>query len=317
MNTVNVIRDVYSLWEPRHYDAAIDVLLTADEQYLPYCGVCIYSIIKNNKDLKLNFHIITSSMADKAFADKPEGNASLTLYVIDDGIFEGLQTHDFFPVSIYYRILAPEILGRQAKKILYLDCDILCDGDISALVNIDMGESIVAAVKDQGINEAYLTLLDLQKGEYFNSGVLLINTALWLDNNIKGNFFDRINNKRYSYPDQDCLNEILKGRTLSLDNAYNYIPKHRSATAKPVFIHYAGQTKPWSVSVDESGYNKKYLDLYRSTPWKTLPLVQPKKPFEAYHYSRKLLSQKKPLRSLFWFTQALYSMALKTLKRAR
>lgn len=317
MNTVNVIKSEHSLWKPKQHDAAIDILLTADKQYLPYCGVCIYSIINNNKDLKINFHIITQAMVDRAFTEQPGSNVSLTVYLIDDASLAGLQTHDFFPVSIYYRILAPEILGHEAKRILYLDCDILCDGDITALITLDMGTNIVAAVKDAGINEAYLTQLNLKKGEYFNSGVMLINTALWLDKGITTTFFEKINSKKYLYPDQDCLNEILKGETLSLDNAYNYIPKNRSTTKKPVFIHYAGQTKPWSISIDESGYNKKYLDLYRNTPWKSLPLLPPKKPFEAYHYSRKLLSQKKLLQSLYWFTQAMYGMALKTLKRAR
>jgi len=102
--------------------------------------------------------------------------------------------------------------------LFYLDCDIVCNGDISSLLTIDMDDYTIAAVHDKGMNKDYMRYLGLRDDKrYFNSGVMLINTQAWVKNNVMKKFFDIIQLRKYKYPDQDCLNIILDQEVFFLD----------------------------------------------------------------------------------------------------
>jgi len=59
--------------------------------------------------------------------------------------------------AAYFRFFIPEVV--EEEKVLYLDSDIIVDGDLTDLFEIDLGDSPLAAVRD-----------DLQRTN-FNSGV--------------------------------------------------------------------------------------------------------------------------------------------------
>ncbi len=211
--------------------------------------------------------------------------------------------------------MASNILHEQVSQLLYLDCDIVCDGNIAPLLAIDMADYTIAAVQDKGMNSDYLTYLGLSKEKkYFNSGVMLINTQAWVDRDVTAEFFVKIKDKKYTFPDQDCLNVILDNEVYFIEPEFNFIPKNKSTNKAPVFIHYAGQTKPWSVSIDESGYNKKYIDMYNRSPWKDVPLELPKKAFESYHYAKKLLMKKRLIQAAYWLTVSTFQFTAKKLR---
>lgn len=57
---------------------------------------------------------------------------------------------------------------------------------------------------------------------YFNAGVMFINTSEWKKNNITQKALEMINSgKVYRYADQDVLNILLNGRVHYLDKKYN------------------------------------------------------------------------------------------------
>ncbi|MDW8844806.1 glycosyltransferase [Erwinia sp. MMLR14_017] len=196
-----------------------------------------------------------------------------------------------------------------------MDCDIVCNGSIKPLLAIDMADYTIAAVQDKGMNKEYLTYLGLDREKkYFNSGVMIINTKAWMARGVTEQFFIKIKDKKYTFPDQDCLNIILDDEVCFLEQEYNFIPKNKSTQKEPIFIHYAGQTKPWSISIEETGYNKNYIDMYRRSPWKDVPLEPPKKAFESYHYAKKLLRKKQLLLASWWLTVSTYQFISKKLR---
>lgn len=293
------------------------VLFTSDKHYLTYCGVCIFSIIEANPGFKIKFHIFVDEY-DQLFSAtffSIYRHVSATVYLLDNNIFSGLQVYDFYPKSIYYRIIASNILASEAGVLFYLDCDIVCNGDISSLLEIDMKNYTIAAVHDKGMNKDYLRYLGLSNDKkYFNSGVMLINTQAWVKNNVMETFFEKIQERKYQYPDQDCLNIILDQEVFFLDQAFNFIPKNKNSDKKPIFIHYAGQTKPWSISIEETGYNKLYIDIYNQSPWKDVPLVPPKKAYESFHYAKKLLLKRKIVLASFWLTISICQFLSKKIR---
>ena len=66
-------------------------------------------------------------------------------------------------------------------KIIYLDCDLIVEQQLSKLFNYDIGRYPIAAVEDMwsGKDDNYERLGYDRKYGYFNSGVLLINLDMW------------------------------------------------------------------------------------------------------------------------------------------
>ncbi|PRB57718.1 glycosyl transferase family 8 [Erwinia billingiae] len=317
MNAHELVKEKVTYTADGNLNADIHILFTTDKRYLTYCGVCIFSIIDKNPALNITFHLFTDEYNDlfpaSFFTRYP--NVSVVVYLLNNAVFDRLQVYDFYPRSIYYRIVASNILHEQVSQLLYLDCDIVCDGNIAPLLAIDMADYTIAAVQDKGMNSDYLTYLGLSKEKkYFNSGVMLINTQAWVDHDVTAEFFVKIKDKKYTFPDQDCLNIILDNEVYFIEPEFNFIPKNKSTNKAPVFIHYAGQTKPWSVSIDESGYNKKYIDMYNRSPWKDVPLELPKKAFESYHYAKKLLMKKRLIQAAYWLTVSTFQFTAKKLR---
>jgi UDP-glucose:(glucosyl)LPS alpha-1,3-glucosyltransferase/UDP-glucose:(galactosyl)LPS alpha-1,2-glucosyltransferase len=317
MNKHDLVKERIVYAGNKNFVADINILFTTDKRYLTYCGVCLFSIAQMNPELNLTFHIFTDEYSKlfpaSFFTDHP--NISVVIYLLNNKVFDGLQVYDFYPKSIYYRVVASTILHDEVSQLLYLDCDIVCNGSIKPLLTIDMADYTIAAVQDKGMNKEYLTYLGLDREKkYFNSGVMMINTKAWMEHGVTEQFFIKIKDKKYTFPDQDCLNIILDDEVFFLQQEYNFIPKNKSTQKKPVFIHYAGQTKPWSISIEESGYNKNYIDMYRKSPWKDVPLEPPKKAFESFHYAKKLLHKKQPVLASWWLTVSTYQFIAKKLR---
>ena len=98
---------------------------------------------------------------------------------------------------MYYRILIPELLSDYAK-VLYLDCDILIQRDISALYDTNISKYMVGAIKNpphKDITSYKHNTLHIDENLYFNSGILLFNTKKCLDLNLKDTCFDLL--KKY------------------------------------------------------------------------------------------------------------------------
>ena len=153
--------------------------------------------------------------------------------------------------------MASEIL-TQYDKVLYLDVDIIVDGNISELWNTNIEEYVVAAVREESVeaNEERLGIPKNQK--YFNAGVLLMN----LKKIREEKFFEKIMNylkKNYEtilYSDQDVLNAVFYNTWLELDekwNYHNYFVIRRNSKIElinldtPRIIHYTGPIKPWEL----------------------------------------------------------------------
>jgi len=289
----------------------LDIILSPDERYMNYAGVCIYSIKEKNPHLKLRFHIFTESLKDEDACRFNEMNENISIYIIDNSELSKQQKSERFPTSIYYRIIAPRIINKRVnnlEKLLYIDCDTLCSGSLSELVNMELNDknSIYACIDKNIECTNFIEKYNLKSKGYFNSGVILINVKTWLSKGIENEFFNRISGREYKYPDQDCLNIILDGEFGVLDETYNFIPKNNIEQANgQTIIHYAGQIKPWCAAASENKLNIEYLKKYKESPWGEIPLILPKSAGDALVYSKKLIKKGMIKNSIYWFLNAI------------
>lgn len=114
--------------------------------------------------------------------------------------------------------------------VLWLDCDTIVDGDISRLFEFDMSGYYYAGV------------MEFRKGEYINTGVLLINLAEIRKDGFEDRLIERLNTEKFELPDQDAINLVARGRIKFLDSRYNVCP-FTEMPEEMVIYHYAGRVR--------------------------------------------------------------------------
>ncbi len=271
-------------------DKYFNIAYGTDINYQMGAAISIASILEHNKKRQRNycFHVFTNSISEE-YAQRlklisEQYDAPINVYTVDEKILDKLPVSAIWPLSIYYRLLAFDYLSQSINALLYLDSDVICKNEITALEELDLGDKFAAVIPDvestQKRNEQRLKI-DFQ-GNYFNSGVIFANLRQWKEKNISDQIFSLIRKEsdNLKYPDQDALNIVFRGRLIYLDRIYNAIYPLKSEfeckdksnykkyiTNETVFIHYTGVTKPWHEwgGYDASSY---FRTVYELTPWK-------------------------------------------------
>lgn len=162
---------------------------------------------------------------------------------------------DYFGMEAYSRLFCAFKLPKEIEKILYLDADMICTGDIAELYDISFDNKTWVACQDTGIEAKDLERLELPNDtKYINSGMLLINLKKLRKNYEEKDITNLIiqNQKILIYPDQDFINKIFYGDIKIVNQKYNLLAKlvkYEDLKEKPLIIHYAGSVKPWNDDV--------------------------------------------------------------------
>jgi len=253
------------------------IVFSTDDNYAPYAGAAIQSVIQNaNSRNEYRIYILHTSLSAKHIADL-ESLATETATVqclniayLMHSIQTSLPTSGYITTATYYRILIPEIDAFKAYPyVIYLDCDLIVNTDIAGIVPQSMEDYLIAGAHDYGAMGGWQRNrlerdLQLDADQYVNAGVLLINIPRWVQENISQKCFDFLKNtspEKLLYMDQDIINAVCRGRILYLDVSWNYSwywlygDKECVTRCKPItdrvgenfnILHFAAPFKPWS-----------------------------------------------------------------------
>jgi len=193
--------------------------------------------------------------------------------------------------SMYYRLLAPHVVPTAYGKAIYLDVDVVVEGDLASLYEIDIHDFAIAAVPNFGNDEHetkkiaqtsidYRSLDINPDNSYFNSGLLTINLDYWRTHDIATKVIEYCNRHRdtLEFADQDGLNAILYDSWRALPSEWNVnLPgasshfgldddelRHHIAGGKFYILHYGGPHKPWNTLGRAPGHDRFYYYLRRS-----------------------------------------------------
>lgn len=255
----------------------LNITFCFDDKYAMPCGVAITSIIENNPSINLHFHLFSEDVSDDSLSrfSKIKGrNVSLTVYKIHGDMYinEKTLTQGLSKASCL-RFLAPEIIDSSIERLLYLDGDMICQGNLGGLFSLNLDNKIAAVVEDLEVTQkkyklqTHLPPID----NYFNSGFMFINTVEWKQLNITQKCFEMINNGViYKFADQDVLNILLNNKKLLVGREYN-----RIITLTPlklldsefefnsIIIHYTTQNKPWYTIFESRIFSR----FFNASPW--------------------------------------------------
>ena len=285
-----------------------------DEKYARHMGVLMTSLISRNPDSSFVFHVFTNTLRpeDRArLAALSTESVTIHVYYMAADLLTKLPVTVQYPVSIYYRLLMPEILRESTDIVLYLDSDIICLERLPDFSDVDLAEKSVAAVKDvPRVAQERNMALELKHDSYFNSGVMLINTAKWIAENISEKVLAILDEKGASFTlmDQDALNLALDGEAAILPATWNMIYNLGQMTQYPepgtLFLHYTGSIKPWRLS-GRHPLSRYYRDCEARSPWRGEPLLPPAGYKEMEVYARLSLRDKDFFTGLRWYWRYL------------
>ena len=256
----------------------MEIAFCTDTNYVMPCGVAMTSICENNKEEDITFHLV---ITDEGTApDEVEKKVSplrdiavkygkiVEVYRMDAEKIKGFTCSGagYISTTAFARIFLPEILPDEVKKVIYLDCDVVCDGSLKDLWETELIDDFplgaivdcyYAAPMHHKISEIP------QEVHYINSGVLLMNLASWR----KYNYVEKVilvaTEKRFPLLDQDTLNHVFSGKIKYLPVKFNvqtiflmhgiennhisldYYDEIKEACDAPILIHYVTPNKPW------------------------------------------------------------------------
>lgn len=245
----------------------INILVTLNENYIPYLNVMLTSLIDTNRDCYFDIYLLHSSIPDTALkGTRRTLGSSGALHAVkaaDIGLSDAPTTARY-PQEIYYRIFAAKYLPECIDKILYLDPDIIVNGSIKELYDTNIDEYYFAAASHTGafvrkVNEIRLDM-DID-APYINSGVMLMNLKRLRKEQNYSEVFDFIEKRKMLLilPDQDIISSLYGSKILALDSfKYNMTERLYKQHApfekgfdtqwvrdNSVIIHYCGKNKPW------------------------------------------------------------------------
>lgn len=316
----------------------LNIAYGIDKNFFLGCAISITSILLTNPDNYFNFHIFTNYINDD-FERKIEQlandyNTCITIYLMDDNSLSKLPTTTNWTVATYFRFIVADYFFNKIDKILYLDADILCKGDLSELFTLKFDNKIAYVVIEKDLiwwNKCATRLNEkkLSSG-YFNAGFLLINLEAWKAYDVNNKALELLSNenlsRKFTHLDQDVLNIILLDKIKYLDKKYNqqvninYELKNKinknfnfSVTKETILIHYIGPTKPWHEWAKDYKLSKYFLNVKEKSPWATVHLLQANTPTQMRYCAKHLLHQKKLFSSIFCYIK-YYFYKIKTQK---
>ncbi len=254
----------------------INILLSVNKKFLEHTEELLVSLLKYSSkwiDIYLMYVENELTLEDlqhiEKFVESFE-NGKIIPVKFDTKNLEGMPVTDdegnFFGLEAYSRLFCMFKLPKELDKVLYLDADMICTGDIVELYNIDFEDKMWIACRDNGIQEKDLKRLSLPLDyEYINSGMLLINLSKIRENYEEIDIARMIKDvhKVLIYPDQDFINKMFYDQIKVVNSKYNLIAKdirYKDLNEKPLIIHYAGSFKPWDENV--SRFDIEYIEPY-------------------------------------------------------
>lgn len=240
----------------------INIFFASGDRYIKYTDVAIHSIKQNaSKDYNYNIIILTQD-TDTSLAAHNDENFKVQFANINDEI-ESIRPYipsDYgFHLDSFNRFFI-EKMFPQIDKAIYLDGDIVVQGDISKLYNIDLKDNLLGAVNEQNcfltplMTEYTKNVAGIDPYKFFNTGVLLLNLKEIRKFNLKQKFLDMLSKYNFQSPmiDQDYLNNLCRNRVLLLPNSWNYESVPNYPLQGELYIrHFAFAAKPWRTKQTE------------------------------------------------------------------
>lgn len=281
----------------------VNLFTAIDDGFAMPLAVALYSALQNMRAVD-RVQIVVADMGiesenrdriSRVVANAPF-ESSLEFVVPDIEAIAGFPTSEWHKVGTYVRLLMGRILPDEWDRVVYLDGDVLVQGDLGRLWERDMNGNIALGVQDfrnptvmhrLSLRDVYLRDLNLNPDDaYCWVGMMKVDLDAWRDERIGEQClaFLQQYGESAEYKDQDAINGILRGRwgilepswhvALSALQYYGY-PEHQSlqnrehqdALKRDVkVVHFSGASKPWHF-LYRRPMSREFFNVLMNTGW--------------------------------------------------
>lgn len=263
------------------------ILMCCDANYLQHAAVFLVSMLEHNPQRRFNVVLACSDISDEilnkfGITFKPYAAIQLQLRPLIGNELEELPINGQLTKESWGRLWIEHYFPNNVKKVFYFDPDIVVTGNLTELLQTELGEHLLAAIDIPGSARIAVHGYDPAYG-YFNSGVLIFNMKKWQAADQRGALiaYTYAHPERVNDPDQDALNGCFHADRLRLDYIWNAItPFFRDNPGVPLpaeeiarvrrdvrVVHFNGSSKPWLFMCNHPR-KKDYIHFLRMTAWR-------------------------------------------------
>lgn len=249
----------------------IDVVFAIDDNYATATTIVAHSIKANLREqaTPLRLHVIDGGLGTEGRAEVRAG-----LGVVGEVVIHSVEGHFQLPQAkikhwtsaALGRLHVGTVLPDDLHRVIYLDADTVVLGDLSELIEEDLGGQAIGAVLNEVGGDRSWQLKDTAVYSdhgapapgYFNSGVLLLDMDRWRAEGVT----ERIDELYGRYGaqlrthDQDVLNIVFAGAWHEIPEKWNKLVEHSRhgrfgngrldyLTEPDGIVHFIGDVKPW------------------------------------------------------------------------
>lgn len=268
----------------------MNLLFSINDKFVTQLSTVLLSIKLNTKPQDFHIYVLQKEKLART-ADLEKVCTRLGMHyhpvLVDDNLFARAPVTDRYPTTIYYRLLAHELLPKELHKILYLDADILCINDLTSFYETDLdGYLYASAIHTELTNTTdvinKIRLQNFDADGYYNSGVLLMNLDSIRQRVDSADIFAYIRSHAHTLllPDQDVLNALYGRQIKSVpDQLYNFDTRKGRVyetisfgewtldwvMSNTVILHYCGRDKPWLPEKNTGRFTALYKNYFQLT----------------------------------------------------
>jgi lipopolysaccharide biosynthesis glycosyltransferase len=251
----------------------VSIVFGCDDNYAMYLGVCLQSLIetssaKHNYDIWiLDGNISENNRRGIVKLINGRRNFSIRFFNVNDFVEKNIEKfriyNKYLTLAAYYRLFIPQIFFNYGRM-LYLDCDIIVNTDLSKLFYSNLNSKSIGAAQDYSMSwKSFRQYAERIKGkkseEYFNSGVILFDIKKTAKENISNKCLEYLSSRKDEkgefHEDQDALNAVCIDNVKLIDKRWNGMMHTYSSDINETnfdmnfhIIHYSNPRKPWFCS---------------------------------------------------------------------
>ena len=291
----------------------MNVAYHSSDTFSSILAVSMVSIMENNKSMEdITFYVLEKQISEHNKQKLKEmvesyGRKIVLIPMPDmqkDFNFPIARVRKKWILDSYCRLFLGSILPKDVERVLYLDCDTLCHGDLQEFWGMDLQGCYCGAVTD-AVGEHYYELFNMNKtSRYCNSGMVLFDLKRWREDGMEDKVAEYVREKNgfVFFMEQSVMNIVLQDKINILHPKYNtytliseltyqelkwlrhckrFYSKQECDEARrdPRLIHLTNlflvKGRPWL-----EGNNHPYKDIFMNyrklTPWKNEPLMTQK-----------------------------------------
>lgn len=259
------------------------IVVACDNHYMPLLAALVKSIEVNHKSGEpIQFYILDDGISarNKRRLVASVSASMFTMHWVDkDSVIpEGMNIpydNSSYPLIIHMRMFIPYFIPEQYEKVIYMDVDMIVNGEISELWNTDLEGYTLGAVEDVRIQRfgnpnavANYRELGLDADtRYFNTGLILMNTKKWRERDLTPKVFRCVEENRVyaNYPDQYGLNVVFANDWKEIDTRWSWSAEEWNPDFR--LVHFIWRKPIYKSYMNDTRYRDMFYGYLNLTRW--------------------------------------------------